>query len=159
VYDENSKTLICFELKWIIEPFTPSEITKKEKSLEKAIKKQLPTYKKAVEENTSKTLKVAFGNNFNETPNNFYYFVLTNVSVGSGLLDREIYKIANIRMLEKALAESEGNLEILSKILTEERYIQNVSSYFEFKMSKQNCFGINIIQPEFRYKGGFSLDI
>ncbi|KAB2332236.1 hypothetical protein F7731_16815 [Cytobacillus depressus] len=158
VFDENSKTLICFELKWIIEPFTPSEITKKEKSLEKALKKQLPTYKNALEESTSQTLKKAFGNNFSETPINYFYFVLTNISVGSGLLDRSTYKIVNIRMLEKALDESKGDLEKLSRILIEEKYIQNASNYFDSKMSKQNCLGINIIQPEFRYKGGFSLE-
>ncbi|PWW20221.1 hypothetical protein DFO73_11635 [Cytobacillus oceanisediminis] len=158
VFDEITKTLICFELKWITEPFTPSEIKTKEKPLVKGLEIQLPKYKNAAEGNTLKTLKSAFGNNFDETPVNFYYFVLTNLTIGSGFLNRSTYKIVNIRMLEKALSECENNLKVLSEILFEERYIKNAGDFIETTVTTKKCLGIEISQPEFSYKGGFSLE-
>ncbi|MGD6897080.1 hypothetical protein [Bacillus infantis] len=157
IYDEKTESLVCFELKWIIEPNTPSEIKSKDKPLEKALSKQLPTYKRAVQEHTTEVLEKAFGRNFTYSPKNYFYFLLTNVTVGSGLLDRNDFKIINIRMLQKALRETENDLQKASEILEEERYIIDIENYFELVISNHNIFGVNISQPEGKYLGGFSL--
>ncbi|MFC5559438.1 hypothetical protein ACFPN4_10100 [Ureibacillus thermophilus] len=157
VYDENSKTLICFEIKWMIEPLTPTEIKNKDATLRKALEIQLPSYKKEIEENTLEILKKAFGHDFNDIPDNYYYFVLTNISIGSGLLDRSKFKIINFRMLQKAVRESSENLFNASQILQEDTYIRDANKFIESVITKNTCFGIEISQPEFKYKGGFSL--
>lgn len=157
VYDEKNSTLICFETKWIIEPFTPSEIKSKDINIKKALETQLPNYKKAVEENTQGILKKAFGKDFNLIPENYRYFVLTNITIGSGLLDRNSFKVINFRMLQKALNESNSNLLTASIILQNETYFQEVEKYFKKVSTSNDCFGVEISQPEFKYLGGFSL--
>lgn len=157
VYDEKSKTVLCFETKWLIEPLTPVEISSKDKALQKALEVQLPKYKKEMESNTQELLNKAFGKDFNETPYNFFYFALTNLSIGSGMLDRSNFKVINIRMLEKGMKDSNGSLLSLSHRLEANTYLPKLKSLIDNKVEKTVCFGIEVRQPVFKYHGGFSL--
>lgn len=160
VYDQLSDTVICFETKWIIEPFTPSEIASKDKPLKKALEVQLPKYKEGLESNTEEILKKAFGKEFNHRPKHFYYFVLTNLTIGSGNLDRSNFKVINYRMLKKAVHDTKGNLLAVSQRLNAGiTYLPKIKGNIDYKKTKTNCFGVEIIQPEFKVNNEFSLEI
>lgn len=158
VYDSLNKTLLCFELKWLTEPHTPIEIIGKDVNLVKALEDQLPKYKRAINEECENILKKAFGTDFNETPEKFYYFVVTDITIGSGLLDRSEFKVINCRMLQKALCDSEFNLYLAAQKLDSEFYIGSYNNFFENVNLKSNCFGIEVSQPESKYREGFSLN-
>ncbi|WP_415841431.1 hypothetical protein, partial [Paenibacillus xylanexedens] len=158
VYDENSETVVCFEAKWITEPYTPTEIVNKDRSLKKALEIQLPNYQRELESNTETLLKKAFGHHFNAKPKYFFYFALTNLSIGSGSLDRSIYKVINFRLLKKALRDTDYNILEASQKLNFDFYIQDYNKFIESIVSTSSCFGAEVRQPEFRYLGGYDLD-
>lgn len=158
VYDEKSKSVISFELKWITEPYTPMEIKNKDVLIEKALKIQLPNYKKELESNKESILLKAFGKEFREEPEHYYYYALTNLTIGSGLVDRSEFNVINNRLLEKALEDSNYNLMITAEKLDREEYTRNYKNYIDSIESKAMCYGISITQPEFRYLNGFSLN-
>lgn len=159
VYDNLNKTLMCFELKWLTEPHTPTEIIGKDVNLVKALEVQLPKYKRSINEDVDNILKKAFGTDFNETPEHFYYFVVTDITIGSGHLNRNEFKVVNFRMLQKAVCDSAFNLYLAAQKLDSNLYIDSYNDYFEKVSLKSICFSIGVSQPESRYRGGFSLSV
>lgn len=158
VYDENSETVVCFEAKWITEPYTPTEIVNKDKSLKKALEVQLPNYQRELESNTDYILKKAFGHHFSGKPKYFYYFVLSHLSIGSGSLNRSLYKVINFRLLQKSLRDANYNIQEASQKLNSDFYFQNYNKFTESIVSTSICFGVEVRQPKSRYLGGYDLD-
>jgi hypothetical protein len=120
IYDKNTKAISLFEIKWFVEPVTAVEIKSKDIEIKKGLHEQLPKYKEALIKNIEDFTKKAFDQTL-EVKDSFF-FVLTRVSIGSGLIPKSAYLTINIRMLKKALFESKGNLLEASKRLNNKEY-------------------------------------
>ncbi|WP_226586059.1 hypothetical protein [Halobacillus litoralis] len=129
IYDMDSMSLICFELKWLNEPVTAVEIKNKDEELEKGINVQLPNYEKGVSHDLNKFMLKAFKKEYDVKE--ISYFVLTKGTIGSGKISRENYHIINQRMLEKALSDSQGDLQSAIEKLKNHKYLPKQGKHFE----------------------------
>lgn len=109
IYDKSNKCLIALELKWFNEPATADEIVSKDLEISKGLNAQLPKYEAYLKEKAEDVLRKHTGEELEVRRQ--YYFVLTRVTIGSGLIERpKAYRVISIRMLKKALWDNRGNL-------------------------------------------------
>ncbi|MGY3312501.1 hypothetical protein ACV242_000997 [Peribacillus simplex] len=144
IYDKNTKAISLFEIKWFVEPVTAVEIKSKDKEIKKGLHEQLPKYKKALIENIEEFTKKAFKETL-EVKESFF-FVLTRVSIGSGLIPKSSYLTINIRMLKKALFESKGNLFEACKSLNNKEYypVENTDYILELESGRLGSIRVDV---------------
>jgi hypothetical protein len=144
IYDKNTKAISLFELKWFVEPVTAVEIKSKDKEIKKGIHEQLPKYKKALIENIEEFTKKTF-KEIKEVKESFFY-VLTRVSIGSGLIPPSPYLTINIRMLKKALFETKGDLLEACKRLNHKDYypVENIDFSLEVDSGKMGSVRVDV---------------
>ncbi|SFA54467.1 hypothetical protein SAMN05192569_10522 [Parageobacillus thermantarcticus] len=144
ILDTNDNTLALFELKWFVEPVTSVEIQNKDAEISKGLHEQLPKYENAIKENGSKfTLKKAFGKEIEI--NESFYFVLTRLTIGSGLIKPSPYKTINIRMLKKALFDTNGNLNEACRKLYDGFYYPKINEDFSLEKAEFKMGNITVI--------------
>ncbi|CAG9610699.1 hypothetical protein [Pseudoneobacillus rhizosphaerae] len=148
IYDRETNALVLFEMKWFVEPATSVEIKSKDKEIKKGLHIQLPKYKKSVESNLKEfTLKA-----FNEVleVKNTYYFVLTRVTIGSGLIEPTIFNVVNHRMLKKALYDAMGNINDASEKLNSGFYYPKLDVDFSFGKDESKMGRVTVIADSFK---------
>lgn len=156
IYDTNSMTLACFELKWLNEPVTAVEIHNKDKELTKAISIQLPNYKLGIEDNIDEFIIKAFKEKF--IVKKIYYFVLTKGTIGSGDIKRDKYQIINQRMLIKALYDYKGDLVKALEMLKGNYYQPKDGKHFELVSDIQIKVGdVTLLSDGHRILKAYSL--
>jgi hypothetical protein len=158
IYDINTKTLVCFELKWLNEPVTAVEILNKDKELEKGISVQLPNYELGIHHNIEEFMTKAFQNNYEVSE--VHNFVLTKGTIGSGNINRGKYHIINQRMLEKALHNSSGNLLITVDLLKRNELLPKLDKHFKLVSDiKLNVGNVSILTDGYSIIEPYSLNL
>lgn len=143
IYDKKTSTLVLFEMKWFVEPVTSVEIKSKDKEIKKGLHTQLPKYKKAVDKNTDEFTLKAF-NKVLEVKSSSY-FVLTRVTIGSGLIEPSTFKVVNYRMLKKSLYDAQGNLNEAAEKLNSEFYYPKLNIDFSFGKDSSKIGRVTVI--------------
>ncbi|MFB4474545.1 hypothetical protein [Virgibacillus sp. SK37] len=148
IYDKKTSTLVLFEMKWFVEPVTSVEIKSKDKEIKKGLHIQLPKYKKAVDKNTDDFTLKAFNEILEVKASS--YFVLTRVTIGSGLIEPSSFKAVNYRMLKKALYDANGNLSEAAKKLNSEFYYPKLNIDFSFEEDVSKMGRVTVIADSFK---------
>ncbi|WMJ21542.1 hypothetical protein [Geobacillus kaustophilus] len=143
ILDTNDNTLALFELKWFVEPVTAVEIQNKDEEISKGLHEQLPKYEDAIKENGSKFTLKAFGKEIEI--NESFYFVLTRLTIGSGLIKPSPYKTINIRMLKKALFDTNGNLNEACRKLYDGFYYPKINEDFSLEKAEFKMGNVTVI--------------
>lgn len=148
IYDRKTNALVLFEMKWFVEPVTPVEVKSKDKEIKKGLHSQLPKYKKAVDKNTNEFTIKAFKETLEVKETS--YFVLTRVTIGSGLIEPCSFKVVNYRMLKKALYDAEGNLNEAAEKLNSEFYYPKLNVDFSFGKHVSKIGRVTVIADSFK---------
>lgn len=148
IYDRKTNVLVLFEMKWFVEPVTPVEVKSKDTEIKKGLHSQLPKYKKAVDKNINEfTLKA-----FNEVleVKETSYFVLTRVTIGSGLIEPCSFRVVNYRMLRRAFYDAKGNLKESVEKLNSEFYFPKLDIDFSFEKYVSKMGRVTVIADSFK---------
>lgn len=148
IYDNNTGTLVLFEMKWFVEPVTAVEIKSKDMEIKKGLHSQLPKYKKAIEENTNEFTSKAF-NKVLEVKDTSY-FVLTRVTIGSGLIEPCSFNVVNFRMLKKALFDARGSLKEAADKLNSGFYYPKLDIDFSFGKDFSKLGRVKVIADSYK---------
>lgn len=133
LFDQQTETLLIFEIKWFNEPVTPIEIKSKDAELEKATIKQLPNCYSGILHNPTEFINKAFKVKLSNPKNlNLQGYVLTRCTVGSGNINRNNFEVINLKMLLTALKDCNGDLLAVKQLLNDRAYYPKKNVNFNF---------------------------
>ncbi|MBP1931968.1 hypothetical protein [Ammoniphilus resinae] len=157
IYDKKTKSLVALELKWFTEPATYIEVKNKDLEIEKGLN-QIIGYKSGILCNQQEFMLNAFGEKL--PVKNLKCFVLTRITVGSGLIDsisQEDERVISIRIFLKALANAHGNLE--SAVNAVCKYFPKEGTHFKITNEKKSIGNSTVYYPAISLgKRKFSLE-
>ncbi|WP_025025719.1 hypothetical protein [Caldalkalibacillus mannanilyticus] len=148
IYDKESHSLILFEMKWFVEPVTSVEIKSKDQEISKGLHVQLPKYKEVVENNIKDFTLKAFHRELEVKK--ISYFVLTRVSIGSGLIEPSPFTVVNIRMFKKALFDAKGQLNVAAENLQNGSYYPKINEEFSLEKVTIMMRKVKVIVDSFK---------
>lgn len=128
MFDKSTETLLVCELKWLLETDSIQEVLERDKDIEKG-KVQCGKIYNYITENIDDVLNRFYGKQ-QYNPKKIYSCVVTRNNIGTSKLSDDI-KVIDEKKLYELIGKFNGNLNIVTEIIDNEKYFEGVEKHFK----------------------------